>query len=167
MRSSLKKNPTFDLKSTSTSPGRRQMPENDYINYEQSVADIVAQCHERFSAQLNKQKAKSMIRRSTKGSKEENGPGRFGMYLMPSQQQLRKEMKVVNTARKQRLLAEIAQNSTHMEGIVSINEVKRSKNVVPQNQTDHVQDYVDHFSHMADIIGSEQTGIKKIFANHL
>ena len=80
---------------------------------------------------------------------------------------MRKDFKLSNSLKKQRMLTEIAKNSTTMEGIVSINAVKRSKNLSAQNEQDIIQEYVEHFSHIADITGTENKGMKQLFANYL
>lgn len=84
---------------------------------------------------------------------------------MPNSQQLRKNMKLVTAAKKQVMLSEVAKSSSFVAGIVSINEVKTKKNEIPPPAGERqVKDYVDHFSHIADILGTEQVGVRKIFA---
>jgi len=61
---------------------------------------------------------------------------------------------VSEDAKTQRLYNEISGNSGTMAGILSINELTKKELARPHNNKNNVQEYVDHFSHMADFAGS-------------
>jgi len=75
------------------------------------------------------------------------------MSIMPNPHKLKQVLKRSEKVKKQRFINELTGNSSHLEGILHINEVKHTELQRPQNKTNRVQEYVDHFSHIADFVG--------------
>lgn len=75
------------------------------------------------------------------------------MYTMPTQQMMVQNFKQTEQARKQRILSEVSRTKDLPEGMLAVNEVKHKK----RNTTRKTgyEDYVNHFSHVADVFAVE------------
>ena len=78
---------------------------------------------------------------------------RFGMYTMPSNQVMHQNLKQTEAAKKQRLLIELSNNENQMEGMLAVRDVQNKKRFTSKDTK--VQDYVNHFSHIADTFAVE------------